>query len=255
MAKSKKKKLKIVSKSGLSRTHMLITVLSVAIVGIVLTIAVFAAGRDKATLSFVPGMQDGGRHNAQPVDWLTWCGDCVSTDWTTQTPWVNNPTKCMWDTDDWFVYRSNGGALAPGATASISDCSYEYTSANNPNASKLSVIHAANIKIASASPNLKITETYTWAGGTHSFSPTAVWDSAARLYRYNSCILINGVSNGTWVQVPGSDGGYGVPVQIVATVNNPTSRSIKDVSGYIQYGWQQYYAAGCNVNLSTTAPL
>src|SRR5258706_16001461 len=64
-----------------------------------------------------------GHHTADPVDHLTWCGDCSGTDYTTGSPWVVNPHDswpfglptngafepgCMWDSDDSYSYVSTG---------------------------------------------------------------------------------------------------------------------------------------------------
>src|SRR4051812_37058680 len=76
------------------------------------------------------------RHIAQPVDWLTWCGDCVNTDYAAQQPWVVNPTNCMWDTDVYYVYSNftnlNSSSLMAGDSAQVNECDYEsWTSGQN----------------------------------------------------------------------------------------------------------------------------
>lgn len=217
--------------------------------------AVAPAANRNSGLVFVPGASGSGRHIAQPVDWLTWCGDCVNTDYSSTSPAVTNPTTCMWDTDDWFEYTSSGSSLAAGASTSISDCSYESTSSGDPNVSQNSVIHAAYLDITAPSPNLQVKETYSWTGGSHTFAPSAVWNPSTKRYDYRACMLITGVANGTWEQVPGSNGGWGVPVTITAAVANPSSRAVSNVGGVIQYGWLDFYAGGCQVPSPMPAPL
>ncbi len=252
--KTKKKSRLLKNKLSLSRWQMMIFIVLFGAIGGYAILQTFAAPSFKSPFAFVPGMTDGGRHIARPVDWLTWCGDCYATgsqlpiDFTTSTPWVTNPTKCMWDTDDWFEYTTNGGSLAAGVSASVNDCSYEYTSETygpNPNIKKNSVIHAAVISLSAPVPNLTITTNFAWSGGSQSFSPTTVFNASTKKYEYKQCILIEGVKNGSWSLVPDSNGGYGVPVTITTTITNSTSRSVKDIYGKVQYGWQQFYRAGC----------
>jgi hypothetical protein len=214
-----------------------------------------SAGPRTTPLTFTPGGMDGGRHIAQPVDWLTQCGDCVSTNYLTVFPWVSNPTQCMWDTDDSFEYMSSGTSLAAGGSASVNDCSYESTAYGDPNVFQTSVIHAAYLDVTAPSPGLRVTETLSWTGGSDTFAPSASWNAATKRYEYRACIVINSVANGTWALVPGSNGGWGVPVAINATVANPTSRSVASIGGTVQYGWQEYYAAGCQMPSPFPAPL
>ncbi|HEX4774155.1 MAG TPA: hypothetical protein VH234_01415 [Candidatus Saccharimonadales bacterium] len=230
-------------------------VLAFAIAGVITILLSHAAPPIKSPLTFQDGISNSGKHIAQPVDWLTWCGDCVSTSYTSQNPWVTNPTTCMWDTDDWFEYVSSGGGLAAGASAGMKDCSYESTSGSDPNVSQHSVIHAAYTDITAPSPNLQVSETFSWAGGSHTFSFSSVFNTTTKRYDYRQCMFIDGVANGTWASIPDSNGGYGVPVTITATVVNPTSRSVSNIGGSIQYGWQQFGAAGCQTPSPFPPPL
>jgi hypothetical protein len=236
-------------------TLRLLVLLPLVALALAANVNVASAGTRTAPLAFAPGGMDGARHIAQPVDWLTECGDCVTTNYLTVFPWVSNPTTCMWDTDDWFEYTSSGSSLAAGASASVNDCSYESTSYGDPNVLQAGVMHAAYLDITAPSPNLRVAETLSWTGGSHTFAASAAWNAATKRYEYRACIVINGVANGTWALVPGSNGGWGVPVTINATVANPTSRSVASIGGVVQYGWQQFYGAGCQVPTPFPAPL
>jgi hypothetical protein len=240
----------------LSRTKLrLLVLLPLVLFLLASNVNVASAGYRTSPLVLAPGGFDGARDVHQPVDWLTWCGDCVLTDFTSVTPWVSNPTNCMWDTDDSYSYTATGSTLAPGASVAVNDCSYESTSYGDPNVLQRSVMHAAYLDFTAPSSNLRIAYTFSWSGGSHTFAPAPTWNAASKRYEYRACIVINGVANGTWTQVPGANGGWGVPVSIAASVANPTSRSVTYVSGVVQYGWLQYYAAGCQIPSPFPGPL
>jgi hypothetical protein len=239
----------------MTHSRRLLVLLPIVAFLLAANVTIASASPRTTPLTFTPGGLDGGRHIAQPVDWLTLCGDCVTTNYLTVTPWVSNPTQCMWDTDDSFEYMSSGSTLAAGGSVAVNDCSYESTSYGDPNILQNSVIHAAYLDVTAPSANLRVTETFSWTGGSQTFAPAAAWNAATKRYEYRACMIINGVANGTWALVPGSNGGWGVPVSINATVANPTSRGISNIAGAIQYGWQEYYAAGCQDPSPFPAPL
>ena len=161
----------------------------------------------------------------QPVGHETWCGDCVSTDWTVQEPWVVNPTQCMWDVDDEFTYRSSGNILAANTTETIVECVLQ------------SGQHIyAETKISSASSELKVKYSFTWNNDSLSFDVPAVFDKRQRIWRYDLCWTGSILSSGTYVEIPDSHGGLAIPTELTVSVYNPTSRKIGKTGGVISYG-------------------
>lgn len=257
--KRKMSKSRTKLKRNIFQKKPLLFVLLFAVVGCVSLVITLAAPPSKDQLGFQTGAPTTGtrKYISQPVDWLTWCNDCYAPgtqhviDYKTQDPWVTNPTQCMWDTDDYYEYSTTGSSLSPGTSAGFNECSYESTSeatTPNPNTRKNNVMHAAFFNISAPSPNLKVTKTFSWDGGSQTFIATPVLNPTSKRYEYKQCMIVNSVANGQWAAVPGSNGGYGVPVTITTTVSNPTSRTISKIGGYVRYGWQQFYGAGCKAN-------
>ena len=165
----------------------------------------------------------------QPVDHETWCGDCFGQDYTTQEPWVTNPTECMWDLDDEFRYTNVGNVLNAGATASVSECLYKGTQ----------LVRGVTV-LSSPSPALVVTYSFTWAEGSESYVITPTF--SAHRWHYDGCIAPR-ILGGTEVEVPGSHGGTAVPVQVTVTVHNPTTKKITQTGGGIDFGWVPYFVA------------
>lgn len=203
-------------------------------------------------------------HDAVPVDYLTWCGDCVLTDYHDGAPWVVNPgtnwpyqippfppgplqSGCMWDTDDFYIYQSSGNVLAAGATASVDECRY-YGLGHAP-------ALLTDIVFSSPSPNLLVRESWTWDQGGTPVTVTAtvvpVFDAANHNWRYFDCIAsppasVNG-NTGSVVEVPGSNGGQVVPQLVALSVTNPTSQKVTKTGGIFESGIQAGGSRGCQV--------
>ncbi len=216
----------------------------------VVLLILLAAPASQDPLAFaLRGQGDSGHHVVNPVDSLTWCGDCVGTDWTTGSPWVVNPRDswpfglpaqsfepgCLWDSDDSYSYTATGNIIDAGVSAVVTECTYQ-PSVPAP------LTFLTNVAIRSSSPDLIVTQTWTWDGGsvTHTFTPV----SDAREWRYADC-LAPPVSTGTPVEVPGSHGGFGIPTLVTVTVSNPTSRKIGKTGGVIEAGLINGISRGC----------
>jgi hypothetical protein len=184
------------------------------------------AGWSNAPLTF--GMDDQWPKIYQPVDHETWCLDCVGEGWTTQDPWVTNPTTCMWDTDDEFRYVSTGNVLAAGATVTVGGCLL-----------KGEQLVRASTRISSPSPNLGVT----YAFGSEATTAVPTFGADHR-WHYDLC-LAPGLFGGTPVEVADSHGGTAVPYDITVTVHNPTAQRVGKTGGAIAFGFQPYWAAGC----------
>jgi hypothetical protein len=182
------------------------------------------------------------RSTNQPVDWLTWCGDCVGVDYTTANPWVTNPTTCLWDSDDEYSYSYDGTTMAAGASASVHECEY-----GSPRT------HRTDTQFSASSPSLVVTQSFAWDNGTktQTWHVAAVLDPITRLYDYNSCFHTpNGdPTSDVFVTVPGSNGGVAMPVAITTTVTNPTSTKVSKIGGKFEGGNLNSNFAGCDSNM------
>src|SRR3954452_12913422 len=150
----------------------------------------------------------------EPVDTLTWCGDCVSADYLMASPWVVNPGTCLWDSDDDYNYASSGNVFPAGSTFSFSECRWNVISDQD-------IFVFADI--VSASPNLVVTETFTWDTGSATYVIPAT--ASGNDYEYHGCIRNAYPYGGTDVSVPGSNGGHGIYQKVTFTISNPTKRS------------------------------
>lgn len=196
------------------------------------------------------------RHTANPVDYLTWCGDCGGIDYTTGDPWVVNPRSnwpygfpvvsgpsiepgCLWDTDDSYRYSSQGNVFAAGASLSVTECRYSAVEGGGP-------LLLTDILIWSPSPDLDVTESWAWNQTTVSTSVTPTFDPAVHLWRYFDCIRSPRPPFGTpLVTVPDSHGGQAVTQLVSVTVSNPTSKKLLKTGGVIEAGTQFGVLQGC----------
>jgi hypothetical protein len=192
---------------------------------LILTAPIARAAWSNDPLTFV--LDEREIHN--PVGHETWCGDCVFTDWTTQEPWVVNPTTCMWDVDDEFTYRSVGNVLGPGAMVSVTEC-----------ALRSGQLFAAPTKLSSSSPDLIVTYSFTWDTGSYVVSVPPIFDETFHVWRYDACIRSPGLFGGTEVEVEGSHGGTAVPTTIEVSITNPTRWKVNKTGGAIALGWIPY---------------
>src|SRR3954447_14259865 len=175
------------------------------------------------------------RETFQPVDTLTWCGDCVSADYLSATPWVVNPGPCMYDSDDDYKYTSTGNVFAAGGTFSFTDCRWNVVQDQDA---------FVFTDIVSASPNLAVTATFTWDTGSATYAIPA--QPNGNDYEYHGCIRNAYPYGGTDVSVPGSNGGHGIYQRITFTISNPTKRSTTRTGGFLGAGNIDYYnAAHC----------
>lgn len=196
--------------------------------------AAASSGPSNDPLAFSMQSGSSGHQINQPVDFLTWCGDCGGVDYTTGSPWVVNPTNCMWDSDDNYSYTSSGNVLAAGASVSVSECLYG-GGAQLP----------TDIVLQSSSPNLLVTETWTWTGGgTVTAIVTPILDQQGHAWRYFDCIRTP-VADGPLVTIPDSNGGQAVPGRITVVVSNPTSQKVGKTGGALEAGGINGGSRGC----------
>jgi hypothetical protein len=193
-----------------------------------------------------------GHHVVDPVDRQTWCGDCIGVDYTTGSPWTINPhdswpyflpsqgavqTGCMWDADDYYRYASTGNTLGAGVSLSITECRYA-----TPD---LHPTFLTNIGITSSSPDLIVTERWSWTTGTLTHAIPAIFDTTSHKWSYFACLMSPGATGGTPTQVPNSHDGVAVPQLITVTVTNPTTRKINKTGGVIESGIISGQGRGC----------
>jgi hypothetical protein len=167
----------------------------------------------------------------QPVDFQTWCGDCVGVDYTTQEPWVINPTTCMWDSDDEFTYR---GAGVLEGTAGFTECLLRSERQNL----------TASTRLSSPAGSLVLTYSFTWDTGSLVVPIPAVWNPASHRYDYNACIQYPFPSTGSvFEEVPESHGGHAVSVAVEFTMTNP-GQKVGKTGGAVSFGIIPY-AVSC----------
>lgn len=198
---------------------------------------------------------------SQPVDYLTWCGDCVNIDYTAGSPWVVNPGTywpfadlsflgapvsslpgCLWDSDDGYQYQSSGGVLAGGASVTVRECRYA--------GGKGGPYHPTDIWLQSSSPDLVVSETWTWDAATVTATISPVRDQTSRLWTYFDCLYSppdpgGATDGGSKVEIPGSHGGYAIPQRVDVTVANPSWRKASKTGGVIEAGLVQGANRGC----------
>jgi len=211
-----------------------------------LSIPVQAGPNDPLAFGLLYGLN--GHHTADPVDYETWCGDCVGVDYQTGTPWVVNPHTswpynipladfqpgCMWDSDDHYDYINSGSVLAAGVSTSVTECWYAIGA----------VSADTDIGITSSSSALLVTETFTWDAGSTTVTISPIL-TTTRAWSYFGCIPLPPTPGGTFQTIPGSNGGTAIPELVTVTVANPTTHKIGQTGGFIESGVQAYNARGC----------
>ena len=191
----------------MARTRTLVA----ATLALLAVCALPASGQGNEPLTFVLRYGDQGHHINQPVDYLTWCGDCGGVDYHSGTPWVINPSDCIWDSDDFFSYVSQGSVLAAGASASIQECRY---------AGFLGAPYDyLGINLTSSSPDLQVVERWRWSGGEVGAFTAPTFDPSVRLWRYHDCIQAP-FAQAPLIEIPDSHGGYALPQVETVTVMN-----------------------------------
>lgn len=210
-----------------------------------------ASARSDDALTFELGFGDQGHHIVNPVDYLTWCGDCVDADYHAGTPWVTNPgttwpfelpataeSGCLWDSDDFFSYVSRGSVFAAGVSITLRECRY---------AGFVGAPYSyIGVNVRSSSPDLRVTERWTWAGGSVSTSTMPFFETKTHLWRYFDCIQ-GPFAQAPLVTIPGSNGGQALPQLITLTVSNPTTRKATKTYGVISsnYSHGEIQNFGC----------
>jgi hypothetical protein len=201
-----------------------------------------------------------GHQIFDPVDRLTWCGDCIGETPTSGPNWIVNPRDswpfflpappapaqagCMWDSDDLFTYVSSGNVLAAGASAGITECLYAGYWWSWP----------FGVNITSPSPNLIVTETWqAWNGPTvTSQVPPPTYDTSVHLWRYKDCVRTAMVDSAYYVSVPNSNGGSSAPQLMTVTLTNPTSQKVGKTGGELALGQiAAYHDIGCTNGFRT----
>jgi len=201
------------------------------------------------------------RHNAQPVDQQTWCGDCVGpgeSDYTIKEPWTVNPgwlpgytppialpavggtsdrdEGCMWDSDDWFRYESSGNVFPPNTTLTMTECRWANTY------SPYGLGGSNNLILwYSTSPDLVFTVRWEWEGGFRTYTLPAPIRSGNQ-YEYRACLLGPPAWGGTEIAVPNSHDGHGVYQLETITITNPTNRKTSKTGGFITTDYRGIYA-------------
>jgi hypothetical protein len=216
------------------------------------------AGPNDPVVFSLPQQGDQSHHTADPVDYLTWCGDCIGTDYTTGAPWVVNPHDswpyflptngafepgCMWDSDDHYNWASSGAVVAANTTVGITECRYAAGFGTNGCCPQL----ATDVLITSASSALVVQEKWQWGVTTVTHAIPAVFDSVAHNWRYFGCVWSPPlVSGDTLVTIPNSHGGTAVPQLITVTITNPTGQKIGKTGGVIESGLIAGMVRGCS---------
>jgi hypothetical protein len=199
-----------------------------------------------------------GRHIAQPVDWQTWCGDCVGlTDtsvepnYTDQEPWTVNPGwvsgytppvladeslatsapehGCLWDSDDYFDYKTRGTVFPANTTLTATECRWRDSGIFNQGG-----VHNY-IKISSSSPELLIRIKWDWGSGFAIYNVTPT--SSGQTWNYVACLTNPTAPTGAFIPVPDSHDGMAIWEVITVTMINPTSRKISKTGGIFGAGW------------------
>jgi len=177
-----------------------------------------------------------GRGTAYVVEnqiWpLTW-QECFADQ--TLAGCVFNNTGCLWDIDDQSEWWALPAKLS--GTASFSECLIADD-----------VSHIAGFAVGSLSPDLIVTLHYEPSGVTFTLKARPYEQGPG--YRYLGCVLgpiYADPSKPGVIEIPNSNGGWGVPSTITMTVTNPTSRTVRDTSGSFKFG----SAAGPRLNYCT----
>jgi hypothetical protein len=150
--------------------------------------------------------------------------------------WVVNPSGCPWDADDSLTRSSNGyGSITAGSTVTDEICAIEdQTEAESP------TWRYASIKLYSSSPNLTVKITINPGETVTAALPT--WRKDQRVYEYYLCVNMPGYwrfqNSPLWQQIPGSNGGEGVPTTVTLTLANYGTRDATKTAG--SWGIWQY---------------
>lgn len=187
-----------------------------------------------------------GRAIISPVDHETWCGDCVGPgeeDYTINSPWTINPGwvtgytppiidppedpdfggiayGCLYDSDDYFEYRTTGNVLSEGASLIATECVWRQVSRFSYGGPWFMT------RFTSSSPDLVITWTWDWGAGQISHTIPAV-AFPGKEWRYDACVLNPQAPGGEVIPVPGSHDGDGIWEVITITVTNPGRKASK----------------------------
>lgn len=166
--------------------------------------------------------------------------------WPGPGPWVENHSGCWWDVDDHQTLYASEDELGAGQMVTQTDCiiaesdpiwntNFGYSAwwSNPP--------RPLGVELRAPSDQLIVEACF--SPQARCFSNVPVYDPARRLYVYNVCV---GVVYGdpydpAIVAIPDSGaGGIGVQTTRTVTVTNPTSRTVRKISGEIAqngYGW------------------
>jgi hypothetical protein len=177
------------------------------------------------------------RHVVSPIDYETWCGDCRTVDYTTGSPWAINPTQCMWDSDDSYDYRSEGNVIPAGGSVSIHECRYA------DSAQGTYIWLPTDVSIYSASPDLAVTERFTWDTGSKTYTITPTRSGSQ--WHYFGCIYAPHPDGGTMQSVAGSHDGTGIAQDITVIIANLTKQKVGKTGGQIGAGGIVTYSQGC----------
>lgn len=197
------------------------------------------------------------RYTADPVDRQTWCGDCPFTDYTQGSPWTVNPgwlpgytptilreatgagsqrdRGCMWDSDDWFEYRTQGNIFDPNTTFVATECRWRQI---NPHTSGGDLFY---LSFQSASPDLVMDVTWDWGAGSVTYTYPPPIATQGKLWVYGGATQFGG--RGTCLWPPTAHGGVEFPIpdshdgvafweEITVTISNPTGRKAGKSGGF-----------------------
>lgn len=173
----------------------------------------------------------GGGQSSQRIEKQTWWIDSVTPD---PNHIVVNPGGYgSWDIND-HNDSSSTGYLNAGVTQSVTyqhifDWNPMYSCRVGTCAYWSGVSNWYGTTIVAPSNGLNISVCF--APQNRCFNLVPVWVPDWRAYKYSFCgQAVYGLDDPAIIDIPGSNGGKGIPTNITLSVTNPTSRSVKDIT-------------------------
>jgi len=162
----------------------------------------------------------------------SWQGGGQNSPWVEQqgltTPGVpTNPFggACLWSVNDHEEWTS-WGYLDPGASASRTKCVVSDGASTAP-------YGMSTVKVVSKSPELTVTVCFSQG---RCFTPSPVYDRANRSYLWTFCGKVHyHHEDPALVEIPDSQGGYGVVSSVVTTISSTASKRVRDIVASVSY--------------------
>jgi hypothetical protein len=138
--------------------------------------------------------------------------------------WVNNPTNCAWDSDD-FIDVSGSGYISGSISGSLCVIADQYDNFSNDN-------HPVQVSVTSQSKNLTVTLSND-QGVFISATPLA---NGAGSWAYKICHIDE--TNGPYPVIANSNGGTGFSVNYTLAISS--SKKVNGVFAVLQAGIRQF---------------